>query len=71
MVLGGISMNVEKIKEILDGTDISATDELDVLEYVNDLVDTLKHINEYVENQSVSNVELRLIIKELLDDWVL
>lgn len=42
-------MNSNEIKTILDNTNINAINELDIIEYVNDLEDTIKNIKDKLE----------------------
>lgn len=42
-------MNSNEIKTILDNSNISAINELNIIEYVNDLEDTIKNIKDKLE----------------------
>ena len=65
-------MTRDEIKDILDTTNISPIDEMNILEYIDKLEDNkdvLKRIQDYIDNQSITSIEVRLIIKDILDEW--
>lgn len=54
-------MNSEKIKELLDKTNIKPTDEIEVLEYIRSLEEQLEEIDrekieEYIEQEDMNEL---------------
>lgn len=54
-------MNSEKIKELLDKTNIKPTDEIEVLEYIRSLEEQLEEIDrekieEYIEQEDINEL---------------
>lgn len=54
-------MNSEKIKELLDKTNIKPTDEIEVLEYIRSLEEKIKEIeaeswDEYIEQEDINEL---------------
>lgn len=54
-------MNSEKIKELLDKTNIKPTDEIEILEYIRSLEEQLEEIEadsweEYIEQEDINEL---------------
>lgn len=54
-------MNSEKIKELLDKTNIKPTDEIEILEYIRSLEEQLEEIKtesweEYIEQEDINEL---------------
>lgn len=56
-------MNREKVKEILDKTDISGSKEIDILEYIGDLEEKIK------EYEEIDKMKYEAELERLDMDW--
>lgn len=58
-------MNREKVKEILDKTDISGSKEIDILEYIDELEEKIK------EYEEIDRIKYEVELERLDDesDW--
>lgn len=60
--------NSSQIKEILDKSNISIKDEMNIMSYIYKLEEKLKHVNEYVNE---NNLRKGIVFKEEDNQWKL